>query len=385
MKVDQRNDEVVSNSPLQIRELDPQTDPRWEALMNRLSSSVIYQHPIWLGVLEDAYGYKPMHLACEDASGTLRGVLPLFYRQGLRTGRLCFSTPPSSGPLTDDERVQRLLIQTAIERSRMEKATTLQITTRSTSLDHLVDNIVGVGGEETYELALPEQPDRLRLDSKIKWAVNKAIRLGVQIRPAETISDLRAWYELYLRTMRRLVVLPQPYRIFELAWQRLQPQGIFQLLLAEQVEAGHRRLLSGFLFLHWQQTTTHVMTGWRREDQALRPNDMLHWHAIHQACEEGMRWYDFGSIDGNQGLAQFKTKWGAQPRTLYTYSYPLISCGGTKATTGASDPSGSSQHASTPSRSSRRSLRQLATPIFQRLPLKVIELVAEWRRAIHYY
>lgn len=384
MKVDQRNAEVVSNSSLQIIELDPQKDPRWEALMNQLATSVIYQHPIWLGVLEDAYGYKPMHLACEDASGTLRGVLPLFSRRGLRTGRLCFSTPPTSGPLTDDEQVQRLLVQVAIERSCMEKATTLQITTRSTNLDRLVGDVVGIAGEETYELALPERPDLLRLDSKIRWAVNKATRLGVRIRPAETISDLRAWYELYLQTMRRLVVLPQPYRVFELAWHRLQPQGIFQLLLAEQVEAGHRRLLSGFLFLQWQQTMTHVMTGWRREDQALRPNDLLHWHAIHQACEKGMRWYDFGSIDGNQGLAQFKTKWGAQPRMLYNYSYPIISCGETKAT-GASDPSGSSQHTPAPSRSSRRSIRHLATPIFQRLPLKAIELVAEWRRTIHYY
>jgi hypothetical protein len=353
--------------------------------MMQLSTSVIYQHPVWLAVLEEAYGYKPMHLACEDASGTLRGLLPLFYRRGLRTGRLCFSTPPASGPLTDEEQVRRLLIQAAIERSRVERATTLQITTRSTDLDHLVDGVMRIPGEETYELALPEQPDLLRLDSKIKWAVNKATRLGVQIRPAETISDLRAWYELYLQTMRRLVVLPQPYRIFELAWQRLQPQGLFQLLLAEQVEAGHRRLLSGFLFLQWKQTITHLMTGWRREDQSSRPNDLLHWYAIHQACEEGMRWYDFGSVDGNQGLAQFKTKWGAEPRMLYSYSYPVVSRGGTHATMRASDPSSASK--STPGLPglSKSAIRQFITPCWQRLPLKAIELTAQWRRAIHYY
>ncbi len=385
MKIDQQCDEVVGNSSLRIIAIDPQTDPPWETLMNHLSTSVIYQHPAWLAVLEEAYGYKPLHLACEDATGALRGVLPLFYRRGLRTGRLCFSTPPTSGPLTDDKQARGLLIQAAIERRCAQQATTLQITTRSTNLDHLVDDVVGVPGDETYELALPEQPDLLHLDSKIKWAVKKATRLGVQVRPAETISDLRAWYELYLQTMRRLVVLPQPYRIFELAWQRLQPQGLVQLLLAEQVEAGHRRLLSGFLFLQWKHTMTHLMTGWRREDQALRPNDLLHWQAIHQACAQGLRWYDFGTIDGNQGLAQFKTKWGAEPRILYSYSYPVVSREGTNATMRVSDPSSASKSAPGQSGSSTSGIRQLVTPLWQRLPLKTIELAAEWRRAVHYY
>jgi CelD/BcsL family acetyltransferase involved in cellulose biosynthesis len=355
--------------------------------MNDLPMSHIYQHPVWLGVLEDAYGYKPLHLACEDATGALRGLLPLFYRRGVRTGRLCFSTTPEAAPLADSEQVQMMLIQAAIERSRKEQATRFQFTTRSTSFDHLVNNVVGVPGEESYELALPEQPDLLRLDAKIRRAIKKAIKSEVQIRPAETMRDLRAWYDLYLQTTRRLVILPQPYRVFELAWQRLQPRGGLQLLLAEQVEAGHRRLLAGFVYLQWKHTITYLMAGWRWEDQASRPNDLLHWHAIQQACEQGLHCYDFGTVNtGNQGLAQYKTKWGAEPKMLYTYSYPLVSRGGgTHATMRASDSSSASQSVPDPSRSSHRSIRQLVTPIYQRLPLKAIELVAQWRRAIHYY
>jgi CelD/BcsL family acetyltransferase involved in cellulose biosynthesis len=386
VKADQRHGGVATGSSLHIIELDPQTDPRWETLMKHLPASVIYQHPAWLGVLEEAYGYTPMHLACEDRTGALRGALPLFSRWGLRTGRLCFSTTPEAAPLADDEQVQVMLIQAAIERSRKEQATRFQFLTRSTIFDQRVDGVVGVPDEETYELALPEQLDQLRLDATIRRAIKKATRSGVQIRPAETMRDLRAWYTLYLQTTRRLVILPQPYRVFELAWQRLQPQGGLQLLLAEQVEAGHRRLLAGFLFLQWKQTMTYLMAGWRWEDQALRPNDLLHWHAIQNACEKGLRCYDFGTVNtGNQGLAQYKTKWGAQAKMIYKYSYPLVSRGETNATRRVSRPSSASTSASGSSEPSKRSVRQLVTPLWQRLPLKAIELAADWRRAIHYY
>jgi hypothetical protein len=80
----QELDVIVDRSSLRVIELDPQTDPRWKALLHRLSTSVIYQHPAWLAVLEEAYRYRPVHLACEDASGHLRGILPLFYRRGWR-------------------------------------------------------------------------------------------------------------------------------------------------------------------------------------------------------------------------------------------------------------------------------------------------------------
>src|SRR5258708_35339818 len=118
---------------------------------------------------------------------------------------------------------------------------------------------------------MAEGAELLGLDSRIKWAANKATRLGMQTRQAETEGELRAWYGLYLQTMRRLVAVPKPYRFFELAWQRLSPQGLLRLLLAEHVEAGKSRLVAGFLFLQWGQTILHMFAGWRQAEHPLRP------------------------------------------------------------------------------------------------------------------
>src|SRR5690348_16474465 len=141
MTIGQSNENSLKHSSLHIIEIDPLSDSRWETLMKELPDSNIYQHPAWLKVLEKAFGYKPLHLACEDATGALRGVLPLFYRRGLRTGRLCFSTTPEAGPLTDDEQARSMLIQAAIERSQAERATTFQFSTRSTSFNDCVGGV----------------------------------------------------------------------------------------------------------------------------------------------------------------------------------------------------------------------------------------------------
>jgi hypothetical protein len=179
--------------------------------------------------------------------------------------------------------------------------------------------------------------------------------------------------------MRRLVAVPKPYRFFELAWQRLHPQGLLRLLLAEQVEAGQCRLVSGFLFLQWGHTISHIFTGWRREDQALRPNDFLHWQAIRDACAKGFRWYDFGNVRvGDQGLIQFKSKWGAEVKVIYRYSYSAV------AHVSVVSPV-VRVPASVSGKLGRSVVRQLIHPLWQHLPIKAIGLVGDWCHALHYY
>src|SRR5947208_979754 len=100
METKQISDVPASSSSLHVIEIDPQIDPRWERFTASIQASLIY-HPAWLKVLEEVYGYKPAHLACEDATGTLIGILPLFYQHGWRSGRAFRSL--YTGPLTRNE------------------------------------------------------------------------------------------------------------------------------------------------------------------------------------------------------------------------------------------------------------------------------------------
>jgi hypothetical protein len=90
MKLDSPPSGGVASFPLRVIEIDPQLDPRWEDLLTNVPNSQIHHHPAWLQVQKEAYHSKPLHLACEDASGNLLGILPLFYRRLLTKGNFIY-------------------------------------------------------------------------------------------------------------------------------------------------------------------------------------------------------------------------------------------------------------------------------------------------------
>jgi lipid II:glycine glycyltransferase (peptidoglycan interpeptide bridge formation enzyme) len=56
----------------------------------------------------------------------------------------------------------------------------------------------------------------------------------------------------------------------------------------------------------------------------LRPNDVIQWQAINDACKNGYKIFDFGEVpEKNEDLARFKSKWGAEGVRLYRYYYPI--------------------------------------------------------------
>jgi CelD/BcsL family acetyltransferase involved in cellulose biosynthesis len=316
--------------PLRVVRINPQLDPRWEALVTQVPTGLIFHHPAWLEVIEEAFGYKPFHLACEDANGQLRGILPLFAMQGLFTGRRFSSLPrtPVAGPLAYDDQAKAALLRAAIQLTREEVGTQFQLKMLTNELDGLVDDLVGVPWRSSYVLELPEKPELLRFGNsrnhaQLKRAVNKAVRQGVHISVAEKEQELREWYQLYLETMRLVFVPPRPYRFFEIVWRQLSAPGMMRLLLAKHYEAGKARIIGGLLLLMFGKTVFYSFSGWRREDQALRPNNALHWQAIHDACRESFQYYDFGEVtQNNHGLAEFKSKWGTKQQWLYRYYFP---------------------------------------------------------------
>lgn len=366
-------EEGARSTPLRVVEVDIDADPRWEALVSTLPEALIYHHPAWLRVLKEAFDYKLVTLACEDAAGRLRGILPLCSLHGLFTGRRLSSLPrtPVAGPLAGDDQAAAVLLRAALERVREAPGTQLQCKAPSNALDGLVEGVVGQPWRPTYVLELPERPELLRIGdarnhARIRWAVNKAAKLDVHVRPAETERDLRGWYELYLDTMRWFVVPPRPYRFFEIAWEHMGPRGLMRLLLAERSEAGKTRLLAGSVFLMHGQTVFYAFNGRRREELSLRPNDAIQWHAIHDACVAGFRRYDLGEVtQHSQGLAEFKSKWNAEPRWLYRYYYPAPR----------------ELEISILESSSRAG--QLAHALWRHLPIPATALLSDW--AHHYF
>jgi hypothetical protein len=156
--------------------------------------------------------------------------------------------------------------------------------------------------------------------------------------------------------MRWHAVPPRPYAFFRAAWQILRPAGLMRLLLAERAADGESRIIAGSMLFTGTATVLYAYNGRAASELASRPNDVIQWHAIHDAVAAGARQYDFGEVEEDQqGLSEFKKKWGAQPVTLYRYTLE--------------DGKGSR----TASSGSPGRMRRLGERVWRRLPLPVTE------------
>jgi hypothetical protein len=376
------NNQATHSSTSRVVEVDAFIDPRWEAFVTTHPGGLIYHHPAWLRVLKREYGQKFLFLFCEGACGECRGILPLVYTRGLPfgkrgelTGRRLSSLPrtPVAGPLTLDEQATAALLWAAVQRVRERPSIRLQLKASSNQFDGLVEGLVGVPWRQSYTLTLPENPDQLRFGNarshaRIRWAVNRAAKSGVEVRSAETEGELRAWYALYLETMRWHAIPPRSYRFFRACWELLRPRGLMQLLVAEQRvnSQDSPKLLAGSILLKHGQSVFYAFNGRCQKALALRPNDAIQWRAVHDACIEGFRHYDFGEVaEANHGLAKFKEKWGPEASWLYRYYYPAPRASDSQATElGTLLTNGA--------------LSRVAYTAWQHLPLQTTALLGRW-------
>jgi hypothetical protein len=324
-------DVASQDAGLRVQEVDPRIGGPWDRYVAHHAEGLVFHHSSWIRALSREYGQPPIGLTVVDRRGEIRGVLPLMATRGLPvlgssgvTGRRLSSLPrtPVAGPVADTPEGTAALIRAAVERTPSE--TQLQLKLLEPRLDGLEPRVVGHPWRLTYVLELPERPEDLRFGtsrnhSSIKRAVAKAHRSGVRVRPASTLKELRAWYRLYLDTMRHHVVPPRPLRLFRAIWEEMRPHGTMRLLLAER----GGELLGGCLMLQLGSTVFYGFNGVRRDALEHRPNDAIHWDAIHTASAEGYRAYDFGEVvERHAGLARFKAKWGTEPRRLHRYYFP---------------------------------------------------------------
>jgi len=356
-------DSLVSarRTALRVVETDFRSDSRWIEFISEHPDALIYHHPGWLAALENEYGQKCLSLACEDERGNLTAVLPLFYTRGLgmkfgrlATGRRLCSLPrtPVAGPLALNQESAAAVIEYAVELARQEQGVRLEIKSNIAGLDKAVDGLSCVVWRPTYVQELPPLTEgktwehfweslrlprpclscegcrRLRFGNarrqhRVNWSVNKAIKMGLTVREAETGQDLKKWYRLYLLAMRENAVPPRTYRLFQELWNTLRATRRMRLLLAVESKSGKERIVAGSIFLQFGQTVFYTFTGCAPEDFGLHPHDIIQMEAIRSACRAGFRWYDFGEVaEECEALVQFKTKWGGNPMPLYRYYYP---------------------------------------------------------------
>src|SRR4029077_20675300 len=114
------------------------------------------------------------------------------------------------------------------------------------------------------------------------------------------------WYDLHLRTQRKLGLPPFPFDFFRLMLEELDSDGATRLCV---VRDGAKAVAACILLLHGH-VAIYGYSAYDPDRQHSRPSDLMLYTAMQWLVAQGYAVFDLGSdAPSQEGLLFFKRKW----------------------------------------------------------------------------
>jgi len=281
----------------------------WNQFVTRMDGPP-FAHSGW-GRACETYGHEPIYLVAREGGRILAGIALVALQSRLFGSKLV--SPPFA------ERGSILGGQSTPDRARVA----LLERTAALAEDRNVD-FVSLRGRELPAVGDFERNERFvtfvaDVDSdpetvwdRIKPSRQRQIRQAredpeLRYEAGDSITDLRDYYELHLRSMRGHGTPPHSFAFFRTLWEDFAPDDNLHLGLIRNDD----RLVNGILELELGSTVHQwgVVTDYEYRDR--NGGSLLLWRSLERAAAAQHRMaYDFGRTREGSGVYMFKKSFG---------------------------------------------------------------------------
>ncbi|GBC63769.1 hypothetical protein DENIS_4767 [Desulfonema ishimotonii] len=310
--------------------IDPCQDKRWDDFVNQHPFGWLYHTSIWKMVLEKSFHHIKANyfVLIDKKTYDIRAALPCCHVKSWLTGNRLVSLPFTtlSDPLVNSPDEFRMLMASAIDLSGKFKCRYMEIGVFQSG--NCIENreISALKNYRVHHLTIDRDAEALKTRFKrtVRQSIRRAEAEAVHVSEGRGESDLSEFFTLYLKTRKRRLLPPQPYRFIRTIWRELHPRGYLTLLMARH----NGQTIGSAILLKFKERLSVEFLVSDETSFHLRPNHILVWNAIKMARKEGYGVFDFGrTASGNRGLIKFKKSWGAQDENLLHLYYPGEMCG----------------------------------------------------------
>ena len=298
----------------------------WSTLIEEQVKNTFYYDARWFELLQKLYGYRIIPLTTTNAENQIMGFLPLSLISSPVTGRRFVSLPFSDHcpMLAADEASANDLIDQAIQLAQQKNVKYLELRAGVNDVLSKRTNLTESNLYVNWTLPLSNDPQDVwkSLRKPVQHQIKKSQKLGVQIRTAQKREEMALYHQLHVRTRTKKHGMPaQSKSYFFQLWDTFAATGTAQLLLAEYQE----KIIAGIILLACGNTVHYAYGASDERYLNLAANNLLFWHAITWSCIQGYKRFDLGrTAFDNEGLMEFKRRWGAIKEPLPYYYYPQI-------------------------------------------------------------
>ena len=295
---------------MNIYEIDPTTDERWEDLLQSHPRASIFHSRGWLQALCKTYGYTPTAFTTSPPGHPLTNGIPFCRITGFFGKRRLVALPFSDHcePLVGDLEELKSILTFLQHQRDIEQWDYVEMRPASSELAAGTE----FAKSQTFsfhKLNLCHSPEKIFHSfhkNCVQRKIRRAEREGLVYEKGTTDLLLRKFYQLLLQTRRRHGVPIQP-----LSWFR-NLIGCLDPGLTIRVASKYGRAIASILTLRYKHVLVFKYGCLDRRFSKYGGMQLLLWRAIEEAKQSDLWEFDLGRSDSdNPGLVTFKDRWGA--------------------------------------------------------------------------
>ena len=276
----------------------------------------------WLKTIHQTYKFQPLLFMKKNNQNSISGIFPAFYVKNFLNRNKIVSIPFSDygGPLCvngikEEEFISNIINLYANNSKYIEVRCDLNTGSCTICHDYYKKHI----------LKLSTNPDDIkkRINKKtIQYSIRRAKKSGIRIRENNTLEGLKEFYKLNEKTRTKHGVPAQPFKYFINLYHNMILKNLAYLLLAYDNE----KVIAASIFIKFKDTIHYKYNASNPKYlKEKKPNHLLTWYAIKNACTNGYKYFDFGRTSpDNYGLMRYKEMWGAETICCNYNYYPEI-------------------------------------------------------------
>jgi FemAB-related protein (PEP-CTERM system-associated) len=302
----------VSGEPIEIRLLDSQGRPSWDAFVRDCPQATFFHLSAWQEIFEEVFDHRSWYLSAQRA-GRIIAVLPLAQIKSPLSGNHLSSLPFCAyGGIAGDE-TARPLLEARAERLARELGVDF------TEYRNVVACNEDWPRQDLYatfrkQIEADDEANMLAIPRKQRAMVRKGINNKLQ----SSIDDgVERFFALYSDNVRRHGTPALPRRLFEVLHDRFGDDC--EVLTVS--DAGGKPL-SSVLSFYFRDEVLPYYAGDDLAARSVAANDWKYWELMRHASRRGCRVFDYGRSKHDTGPWHFKKHWGFEPQPL-SYEYRL--------------------------------------------------------------
>lgn len=312
---------------MKARILEKSEEPKWDKFIETHSLSTIHQTSAWGHFQEKIPGRDKYWIIVLEENDKIIGGTMLI-RHALPKG-YCWLYA-ARGPLIKEDQMEELL-KTIKPIAKKEKAIFLRVdppTEKPIKFKGFKETHSGFQPEHTLIIDLTKSEEEIlkQMKPKGRYNIRLAEKKGVKIHKS---NDIDSFYSLLEQTTHRDKFSGHDKNFYQKMLDKLPNSAILYTATYNE------KPIAGIIVTSFKDTATYYYGASGNEYRNVMAPYLLQWHAIKEAKDRKLKYYDFFGIAPENtashpwaGVTEFKKKFGGKPQTYappQEYSFkPLL-------------------------------------------------------------